>query len=233
MDASCLIVDDDADIRTLVRGYLGRFGLSVTGVADAASMDLALRQHRFDVILLDVMLPDEDGLLVCKRLRQDSAVPIIMLTARDDLMHRVLGLDLGADDYLGKPFEPCELLARVNAVLRRFRAGGQAKVPAIVEFEGWTFDRMQCRLLSPGRVMVQLSNAECRLLSAFIDNAGRLLSRDQLLDLARGRGIEAVDRSVDLSVSRLRQKLGDSSREPKIIRTLRGQGYLFAARLER
>jgi two-component system OmpR family response regulator len=228
MDASCLIVDDDADLRLLVQGYLDRFGIEVVGVPDAAAMDQALRRRHFDLILLDVVLPDEDGLLVCKRLRQVSAMPIIMLTARNDLMHRVLGLDLGADDYLGKPFDPCELLARINAVLRRFRAAHRAAAATSVSFAGWTFDRLQRRLLAPGGSTVELSNVECRLLSTFIDNAGRLLSRDQLLDLARGRGIDAIDRSIDLSVSRLRQKLGESSRDPRIIRTVRGQGYVFA-----
>jgi len=228
MDASCLMVDDDADLRLLVHGYLDRFGIEVVGVPDAATMDRTLGQRQFDLILLDVVLPDEDGLLVCKRLRQVSTMPIIMLTARNDLMHRVLGLDLGADDYLGKPFDPCELLARINAVLRRFRAVRRAAAATSVSFAGWTFDRLQRRLLAPGGITVELSNVECRLLSTFIDNAGRLLSRDQLLDLARGRGIDAIDRSVDLSVSRLRQKLGDSSRDPRIIRTVRGQGYVFA-----
>ncbi len=223
------MVDDDADLRLLVQGYLDRFGIEVVGVPDAATMDRALRLRPFDLILLDVMLPDEDGLLVCKRLRQVSGMPIIMLTARNDLMHRVLGLDLGADDYLGKPFDPCELLARINAVLRRIRIGRRKDAASCVSFAGWTFDRLQRRLLDPGGTAVELSNVECRLLSTFIDNAGRLLTRDQLLDLARGRGIEAVDRSVDLSVSRLRQKLGDSSRDARIIRTVRGQGYVFAA----
>jgi len=223
------MVDDDADLRLLVQGYLDRFGIEVVGVPDAGTMDRALRLRPFDLILLDVMLPDEDGLLVCKRLRQVSAMPIIMLTARNDLMHRVLGLDLGADDYLGKPFDPCELLARINAVLRRIRSGRRKDAVSCVSFAGWTFDRLQRRLLDRRGAAVELSNVECRLLSTFIDNAGRLLSRDQLLDLARGRGVEAVDRSVDLSVSRLRQKLGDSSRDARIIRTVRGEGYVFAA----
>ena len=224
------MVDDDADLRLLVQGYLDRFGIEVVGVPDAATMDRALRLRPFDLVLLDVMLPDEDGLLICKRLRQVSSMPIIMLTARNDLMHRVLGLDLGADDYLGKPFDPCELLARINAVLRRNRSGRRRdSASSSVSFAGWTFDRLQRRLLDAGGAAVELSNVESRLLSTFIDNPGRLLTRDQLLDLARGRGIEAVDRSVDLSVSRLRQKLGDSSRNARIIRTVRGQGYVFAA----
>jgi two-component system OmpR family response regulator len=159
-----------------------------------------------------------------------------MLTAQGDPISRVLGLELGADDYLGKPFEPRELVARINAVLRRARKGERnANAPAhqrTVRFEGWVFDRLLRQLVSPQQVVVALSSAEYRLLSAFVEHPRRVLSRDQLIELTRSAGVEVNDRSIDLSVSRLRQKLGDSSREPKLIRTVRGEGYLFDVKVE-
>jgi two-component system OmpR family response regulator len=156
---------------------------------------------------------------------------VIMLTAQGDAASRVLGLEFGADDYLGKPFEPRELVARINAVLRRIQKGEQrADVKRTVSFEGWTFDRLLRQLVSPAQVVVPLSSAEYRLLSAFVDHPGRVLSRDRLIELTRAPGVEVNDRSIDLAVSRLRQKLRDSPREPRLIRTLRGEGYLFEAK---
>ncbi len=227
----CLIVDDDPEIRSLVVEYLERFGLPSLGVGDGAAMRRALEQEAFDAVVLDLMLPDEDGLALCQWLRGHSSIPVIMLTARGDPMSRVLGLELGADDYLAKPFEPRELVARINAVLRRVTGGNAAGAASssTVRFKGWSLDRIARQLVSPERVVVPLSSAEFRLLDAFVGHPRRVLSRDQLLDLARGPGVDVVDRSIDLSVSRLRQKLNDSPRDPSLIRTVRGEGYLFDA----
>jgi two-component system OmpR family response regulator len=164
--------------------------------------------------------------------QETHGLPVVMLTAQGDPASRVLGLELGADDYLGKPFEPRELVARIHAVVRRARKGGGsaadgAAFTRIVRFEGWTFDRMLRQLVSPERVVVALSSAEYRLLSAFVERPGRVLSRERLIELTRAPGVEVNDRSIDLAVSRLRQKLGDPPREPRLIRTLRGEGYLF------
>ncbi|MEO7336387.1 MAG: response regulator transcription factor, partial [Caldimonas sp.] len=181
---------------------------------------------------LDLMLPDENGLGLCQWIQSHHDVPVVMLTAHGDPVSRVVGLEMGADDYLGKPFEPRELVARINAVLRRVRKGeGEQGHPAArtVRFEGWRFDRVMRQLLSPTDVLVVLSNAEFRLLSAFVDRPRRALTRDQLIDLTRAPGVEVNDRSIDLTVSRLRQKLGDAAQGPRLIRTLRGEGYIFDA----
>jgi two-component system OmpR family response regulator len=232
----CLLVDDDIEICVVVADYLQRFGIKVTSVGTGAAMRRALKANTFDIVILDVMLPDDNGLDLCKWLRRTHPVPVpvIMLTAQGDPISRVLGLELGADDYIGKPFEPRELVARINAVLRRAPKGdtGAAGAPAsVVRFEGWSLDRLQRLLVSPSQVVVALSNAEFRLLSAFIDHPGRVLSRDQLVEFTAAPGIEVNDRNVDLGVSRLRQKLGDSPREPTLIRTVRGEGYLFDAKV--
>ncbi len=226
----CLLVDDDADIRTLLVGYLAQHGIQVEAVGDGAALRRRLPAGEIDVVILDLMLPDEDGLSLCQwSKRQRPALPVIMLTAQGDPLSRVLGLEMGADDYLGKPFEPRELVARIRATLRRGQAVSAAiGAPAAqVHFEGWTFDRIRRHLVSRDGTLVMLSTAEFRLLVAFVDHAGRVLTRDQLLDLSRAPGVESNDRSIDLAVSRLRSKLGDSPREPKLIRTLRGEGYLF------
>lgn len=227
----CLVVDDDAEIRHSVGDYLRRFGMDITTAADGTEMRRAMASgQQFDVIVLDLMLPDESGLALCQWVQQSAQVPVIMLTAQGDPASRVLGLELGADDYLPKPFEPRELVARINAVLRRTKKGERGMEPPqarSVSFDGWKFDRVLRQLRSPDDVVVVLSNAEFRLLSAFVDRAGRVLTRDQLIELTRAPGVVVNDRSIDLSVSRLRQKLGDSSREPRIIRTMRGEGYLF------
>ena len=230
----CLLVDDDSEIRISVAAYLERFGMRVSAVGSGAEMRRALMGPPFDVIVLDLMLPDADGLELCKWLRQSHTTPVIMLTAQGDPFSRVVGLEIGADDYIGKPFEPRELVARINAVLRRAPPAASAAQPdprRSVSFEGWSLDRLQRLLTSPERVVVALSNAEFRLLTAFVDHAGRVLSRDQLVDLTITPGIEVNHRSVDLAVSRLRQKLGDSPREPRLIRTVRGEGYLFDAKV--
>ncbi len=229
----CLVVDDDREIRVSLQQYLERFGMAVTTAASGSEMRRMVGSDTFDVIVLDLMLPDENGLNLCKWVQQGPKIPVIMLTAQGDPVSRILGLEVGADDYLGKPFEPRELVARINAVLRR--AGkpangdpeGDASQHRTVLFQGWTFDRLLRQLSSPQGVMVALSSAEFRLLSAFVDKPGRVLSRDRLIELTRAPGVEVNDRSIDLAVSRLRQKLGDSPREPMLIKTMRGEGYLF------
>jgi len=231
----CLLVDDDSEIRSSLADYLQRFGMSVLAVATGAQMRRAVKSEVFDLVILDVMLPDDNGFDLCKWMRQNHATPIIMLTAQGDPISRVVGLEIGADDYVGKPFEPRELVARINAVLRRSPAGESASrgvTQRSVRFEGWSLDRLQRLLVSPAQVVVALSNAEFRLLAAFVDHAGRVLSRDQLVDFTVTPRVEVNHRSVDLAVSRLRQKLGDAPRDPSLIRTVRGEGYLFDAKVD-
>ncbi|WP_026224647.1 response regulator transcription factor [Methyloversatilis thermotolerans] len=226
----CVLVDDDAQLRESVGGYLRDFAMRVTVLADGRRLLALLERERVDVVLLDCMLPGEDGFNLCRALRSSFAVPVIMLSARGDPVSRVLGLELGADDYITKPFDPRELVARIHARVRRVRHGTGSALDAVeqhVRFAGWTFDRMRRELRSPAGVQVSLSAAEFRLLSAFVERPGRVLSREQLLELTRAPGIDVSDRSIDLSVSRLRQKLGDAARDGGLIRTVRGEGYLF------
>ena len=232
----CLVVDDDAEIRTSVQAYLKGFAFDADVPQDGATMRRTIAREHYDVVVLDLMLPDENGIELCKWLRQTTDCAIVMLTAQGDPISRVLGLEVGADDYLGKPFEPRELVARIHAVLRRARrAPGVARErgDAPVTFDGWAFDRLRRHLVSPERVAIPLSSAEFRLLSAFVEHAGRVLSRDRLIDLTRAPGVEINDRSIDLAVSRLRGKLGDPPRDPRLIRTVRGEGYLFDAEVSR
>ena len=223
----CLVVDDDPEIRSSLCSYLQGWGLQAQAAADGAAMRRLVQAGAADLVLLDLMLPGEDGLSLLRWLQQQHPqLPVIMLTARGDPMSRVVGLELGADDYVAKPFEPRELIARIQAVLRRGQRGGAAAA-RMARFAGWRFDRVARQLLTAGDVTVPLSSAEFRLLSAFVDHPGRVLSRDRLLELTRAPGVEVNDRSIDLAVSRLRAKLGDTSREPVLLRTVRGEGYLF------
>ncbi|RZL35664.1 MAG: response regulator transcription factor [Rubrivivax sp.] len=231
MNGHCLVVDDDADIRTSLTAYLQGFGWRVSAAADGGAMRQLLAAAKPDVIVLDLMLPGEDGLALLRWLgTQADAPPVLMLTARGDTMSRVVGLELGADDYLAKPFEPRELVARLQALRRRSHKGAHALDDTrLLRFGRWRFDRLARQLISPEDVGVALSSAEFRLLAAFVQRPGRVLSRDQLIELTRAPGVEVNDRSIDLAVSRLRAKLGDTAREPSIIRTVRGEGYLFDA----
>lgn len=233
-----LIVDDDREIRSLLADYLEKQGLRCTTAADGKEMHAALERHRVDLIVLDVMLPGEDGLTLCRNLRASGPhinTPVLMLTARGDDMDRIVGLEMGADDYLPKPFVPRELLARVRAILRRARA-----LPPNLEplrevharelcFAGWRLDTTARHLISADGTVVPLSGAEYRLLTVFVTHPQRVLSRDQLMELTQGREAEVFDRSIDLQVSRLRQRLGDNAREPHIIKTVRNEGYVLAA----
>lgn len=224
----CLLVDDDSAIRDLLVDYLRPFGMSVEALHDGAGLRRRLPTAGVDILLLDLMLPDESGLALCQWVKQSSPeLPVIMLTAQGDPLSRVLGLELGADDYLPKPFEPRELVARINAVLRRRPEGTRPGTISTVRFAGWQFDRLRRELIGPDGAVVSLSAAEFRMLSAFVDYPQRVLGRERLLDLTVGPGSAVSDRSVDLAVSRLRAKLGDSSPHRPIIRTLRGEGYMF------
>jgi two-component system OmpR family response regulator len=231
-----LIVDDDKEICALLCSYLADFGIEARGVHDGAAMRRAIAEQAPDVIILDLMLPGEDGLTLCRQLRSSGNIPVIMLTARGEPADRVVGLELGADDYVVKPFDPRELVARVHTVLRRARGDGGLASGADIErvrFEGWTLDVSTRQLTTPREVVVPLSNAEFRLLWTFIERPRRVLNRDQLMDAARGGSSTAYDRSIDLLVSRLRQKLDDDPRDPKLLKTIRGEGYLFDARISR
>lgn len=230
-----LIVDDDREIRQLVADYLKRNGYRVSLAADGRQMREVLAGSGIDLIVLDLMLPGEDGLNLCRDLRARSDLPVLMLTARTEPIDRVLGLEMGADDYLAKPFEPRELLARIRNILRRTRAlpgRSTGDPPRCWRFAGWTLDSRTRQLTSPRDVVVALSGAEYRLLQVFLTHPNRVLTRDQLMDLARGREADPYDRSIDLRVSRLRQKLGDNARAPTLIKTLRNEGYVLAATVE-
>jgi len=230
----CLVVDDDPELLQSVCDYLRRFGLETVAASTAAQMRSLLSPGGIDVLILDVMLPDGDGLAICAALRQrpeTANLPVIMLTAQGDPHSRVLGLELGADDYVAKPFEPRELVARIKAVLRRRSAPGGGG-DGTVEFAGWRFDRLKRQLLSPQQVVVPLSSAEYRLLNAFVERPRRVLTRDQLLDATRGQGVVVADRAIDLAVSRLRQKLSAAQDGEQLICTIRGEGYIFDAEVK-
>lgn len=229
-----LIVDDDREIRELIGGYLKKNGLRASVVADGKQMRKFLEAHPVDLIVLDIMLPGDDGLQLCRELRvgKHKATPVLMLTARDDQTDRIVGLEMGADDYLTKPFSARELLARINAVLRRTRMLppnlSVATSSAVLAFGPWRLDTVARHLLDAEGTMVALSGAEYRLLKVFLDHPQHVLNRDQLLNLTQGRDAELFDRSIDLLVSRLRQRLLDDAREPAYIKTVRSEGYVFA-----
>lgn len=230
-----LIVDDDQPLRELLCDYLKRFNIQPVAARNGQEMRQLLAQELVSIVILDLMLPGEDGLALCRWLRANSSIPILMLTARCEPADKIIGLELGADDYMAKPFEPRELVARIQSILRRTGDGGSRQrsaeeSPAPVCFDGWRLDSVLRQLQTPDGLVVPLSNAEFRLLWVFLERPGRVLSREQLLDAARGRAIEAFDRSIDLLVSRLRQKLGDDPRAPHLIKTVRGEGYLFDVR---
>jgi two-component system OmpR family response regulator len=230
-----LIVDDDAEIRGLLGEYLQKQGYRATAVADGKGLRAAMEKSRPDVIILDLMLPGEDGLALCRDLRARSEIPIIMLTARGDETDRIVGLELGADDYVAKPFSPRELLARIKSVLRRTRSLPDNLKPeeaGSYRFAGWTLDVATRNLTGADGVVVPLGGTEFRLLRIFLEHPNRVLTRDQLIDLMLSRDAAPFDRAIDVQVSRLRHRLGEDAKEPAIVKTVRGQGYVFAARVD-
>jgi len=230
-----LIVDDDRDIRTLLGDYLQKNGYRATAVADGKAMRRALEQSHFDLIVLDLMLPGEDGLKLTRELRAHSQIPILMLTALGEEIDRVVGLEVGADDYLSKPFSPRELVGRIKAILRRTAHMPRDPVQNTAgsyRFGDWTLDVTGRTLLHADGSQHALSGAEFRLLAILLAHPTRVLSRSQLMELLRGRDIDPFDRSVDVRISRLRQVLRDDARSPKIIKTVYGEGYVMGVPVE-
>jgi len=231
-----LIVDDDVEICALLKKFFLMHGYDVDLAANGTAMWAAIEQQRPDIIILDLMLPGESGLNLCQKLRSDTGIPIIMLTAMDELSDRIVGLELGADDYVGKPFDARELLARLRAVQRR--AGEQLRsqqeeTRPLIRFDDWQLDVTRRELRTPMGVMVPLSAGEFDLLLVFLEHPQRILTREQLIDLARGQGHEAYDRSIDVQVSRLRRKIEPDSKRPALIRTVRNGGCMFDAKVSR
>ena len=227
-----LVVDDDSDIRTLLAEQLGRAGFLVSTAADGTGMRQVMEREHVDLVVLDLNLPREDGLTLCRDLRARSQIPVIMLTARSEPIDRVLGLEMGADDYLAKPFEPRELLARIRNVLRRTEALPANLEPLAIRrarIGPWTFDVEHRHLLDPAGRVVVLSGAEFRLLRVFVGHPNKVLSREQLVSLSTGRAYESQDRAIDLQVSRLRTKFGGDGGSDGLIKTVRNEGYVLAA----
>ncbi|MBL6076947.1 response regulator [Belnapia sp. T18] len=231
-----LVVDDDREIRDLLSKFLERQGMRVAAARDAKEARRLWPLGRYHLVVLDLMLPGESGLDFAKWLRAQGDVPIVMLTAMADETDRIVGLELGADDYLSKPFNPRELLARVRAVLRRAssEAGAPSAAPAkSIRFGGWTLEPSRRRLLNPDGAEVPLTGGEYELLQVLVERPNRVLTRDMLMDLLRGRQAGPFDRAIDVAVSRLRRKLEDDGRNPSLIKTVRGGGYVLAATVER
>lgn len=227
------IVDDDAEIRRLVAEFLGDNGYRVTTAGNGSKVRETVAKGNIDLVVLDVMLPDSNGFDLCRTIRATSTTPIIMLTAKGGEMDRIVGLELGADDYLAKPFNPRELLARIKAVLRRASSVADRPAPRTVRFDGWTLDTLRRELRNPSGVLVDLSGGEYDLLMTFVDAPQRVLTRDHLLDLTRHRVASSFDRSIDVQVSRLRRKLGGDEGSEGLIKTVRGAGYMFVPSVER
>lgn len=228
-----LIVDDDREICELLRDFLQKRGMRIDTAHDGGEMDVILAKTPIDLIVLDIMLPGRSGLEICQDLRSRCKTPIIMLTAVSDTTDRIVGLEVGADDYIGKPFDPRELLARIKAVLRRHEIPGSAPPPRspssrVYRFAGWMLDVERRRLADPQGVRVELTQSEFNLLKALVNSKQRVLSREQLIE-ACGGDWDSFDRSVDILVSRLRRKLEDNARSPGLIMTVRGGGYQFGA----
>ncbi len=229
-----LLVDDEPSLREPLAEYLSRQGFAVTEAASAAEARSKLRDALPDLVLLDIMMPGEDGLSLCRHLSETRAIPTILLTARGEATDRIVGLEIGADDYVVKPFEPRELVARIRAVLRRAAKGGTlATEDELFAFEGWKLDPLKRRLIDAQGALVSISSAEFRLLLAFLEHPRQVLDRDRLLDLVQGREAHLFDRAVDNQVSRLRRKIEIDSKSPQLIQTVWGGGYMLAADVRR
>ncbi|MCV0382956.1 MAG: response regulator [Erythrobacter sp.] len=234
---SLLLVDDERTLREPLAEYLTGQGFAVREAESAAAARSTLRDHTPDIVLLDIMMPGEDGLSLTRHLVETQGLPVILLTAKGEAMDRIVGLEIGADDYVTKPFEPRELVARIRTVLRRVDKGADGgPVPAddfVYAFEGWTLDPLKRRLTDPEDAVVSISTAEFRLLRALCDHPRQVLDRDRLLDMVQGREAHLFDRAVDNQVSRLRRKIEADSRNPMLIQTVRGGGYRLAADVAR
>lgn len=230
LEPHILIVDDDSQVRQLIGRFLRENGYRVTGARDGREMRETLTSAAIDLIILDLMLPGTSGLDLCRELRATSSVPIIMLTAKGEDTDRIVGLEVGADDYLPKPFNPRELLARIRAVLRRAamkQPGEPTPGGRLITFDGWSLDTLRREVTSADGVVVDLSGGEYDVLIAFVEHPNRILSREQLLELARNRTSSAFDRSIDVQISRIRRKLEGGGTSPPLIKTVRGAGYIF------
>ncbi len=229
-----LLVDDEAALREPLAEYLSRQGFSVAQAESAALARTHLRDAAPDLVLLDIMMPGEDGLSLCRHLVETRDIPVILLTAKGEAMDRIVGLEIGADDYVVKPFEPRELVARIRSVLRRASRGEPPpEENDLLEFDGWRLDSLKRRLTDPEGAVVAISSAEFRLLVAFLEHPRQVLDRDRLLDMVQGREAHLFDRAVDNQVSRLRRKIEVDSRNPELIQTVWGGGYMLAADVRR
>jgi two-component system, OmpR family, response regulator len=230
-----LLVDDEASIRDPLSKYLERNGFRVSDAADAATARSALLSYDIDLVLLDIMMPGEDGLSLCRQIAANNGPPVILLTAKSEETDRIVGLEIGADDYVVKPFSPRELVARVKVVLRRISSGGQRtdRLGENYSFAGWTLNTAEQSLHDPDGVLVPLSSGEHRMLEALVTRAGQVLTRDQLLDLTRGREGGPFDRAIDNQVSRLRRKIETDPKDPQHIKTIWGGGYRFSTEVKR
>ncbi|SEQ50475.1 two-component system, OmpR family, response regulator [Amphritea atlantica] len=229
-----LIVDDDNEIRELLGSYLGQNGYETLSLENGEQLIKQLQTTQIDLIILDLMMPGEDGFSLCRQVRIDSDVPIIMLTASAEETDRIVGLELGADDYVAKPFNPRELLARIKAVLRRSRsAGTSGSKGRYFCFSEWRLDTVNRDLIGSSGEVIPLSGADYNLLLLFLENPNKVLNRDDLLGATRGRESSPYDRSIDVQLSRLRQRLGEDAKDPHIIKTVRGSGYVLSVEVER
>ncbi|MGF1630035.1 MAG: response regulator [Kiloniellaceae bacterium] len=231
-----LIVDDDPEIRTRLGKFLRDHGLGVSEAGNGQEMTAALRRSQLDLVVLDVMMPGGDGLTLCRQLRADSTVPIILLTALGGDTDRIVGLELGADDYVTKPFNPRELLARIRALIRRSGMASTLRTkrttPPIHRFSGWQLNVNRRSLLSPAGHLVILTSSEFDLLAVFVEHPQRTLSREQLLECLHGRAVHQFDRSIDVHISRLRRKIEPNPGNPTLIKTIRNEGYFFTPVVE-
>lgn len=231
-----LLVDDERSIREPLAQYLARNGFRVTAAANAAEARTRLAGHSIDLVVLDIMMPGEDGLSLCRHIRESGDLPVILLTARSEETDRIVGLEMGADDYVLKPFSPRELVARIKAIFRRVATGGmrqRTEEGAHYVFEGWVLKTSERSLVDSEGVAMPLSTAEYNLMLAFATRPNQVLSRDQLLDITQGRAANAFDRSIDNQISRLRRKVEPDPKNPRLIKTVWGGGYTLAAEVRK